>query len=122
MNNIITIFIIVPILAFILLGLNLLLSPHKPYEAKVSTYECGFQTVPLQTRSNFQIQFYIVGLLFLLFDLELLLAFPAGVTLFEIGTYGFFLVITFFVLLTIGFIYEIGSGAISLEKLNILKK
>jgi NADH-ubiquinone oxidoreductase chain 3 len=119
MNNIITIFIIVPILAFLLLGLNLLLSPHKPYEAKVSIYECGFQTIPLQTRSNFQIHFYIVGLLFLIFDLEILVLYPVSVTLYQISTYGFIIAMIFFIILTVGFVYEIGSGAISLEKLNI---
>ena len=121
MNNILTIFIIVPILAFILLGLNLLLSTHKPYEAKVSIYECGFQTIPLQTRYNFQIHFFIVALLFLIFDLEILLSYPASVSLSKISTYGFTTLIIFFIILTIGFIYEIGSGAISLQKLSIKK-
>lgn len=118
MNNIITILIIVPVLSFVLLGLNILLAPHKPYEDKLSIYECGFSAVPLQTRSNFPIQFYIVGLLFLIFDLEILVLYPASVTLSEINTYGFVVVMIFFVILTIGFVYELGSGAISLDKLN----
>ena len=65
-------FVIVPILAVLLLGLNLLLAPHVPYEAKVSAYECGFNSLPGQTRSTFQIQFYLVAILFLVFDLEIL--------------------------------------------------
>ena len=116
MNNVWTIFIIVPILAFVLLGLNLLLSAHKPYAAKVSIYECGFEAIPLQTRSQFQIYFYIVGLLFLVFDLEILLCYPASVAFDKIGTYGFTILMIFFFILTVGFVYEIGSGAISLQK------
>ena len=119
MNNLITIFIIVPILSFILLGLNLLLSAHKPYEAKVSIYECGFLTVPLQTRSNFQIHFYIVCMLFLIFDLEILLLFPIAVTLYQVSTFGFSVALIFFIVLTIGFVLEIGSGAIQLTSLEV---
>ena len=119
MNNIITILIIVPILAFVLLGLNLLLAPRKPYLDKLSIYECGFNTVPEQTRSNFPIQFFIVGLLFLIFDLEILLLLPVSLTLYKISTYGFSFAIIFFIILTVGFALEIGYGAISLEKLNL---
>ena len=119
MNNLILLFIIVPALAIVLLSVNFLLSPHKPDEAKLSIYECGFQTVPLQTRSTFQIHFYIVGLLFLIFDLEILLLLPVSLTLYKISIYGFSFAIIFFIILTVGFALEIGYGAISLEKLNI---
>jgi NADH-ubiquinone oxidoreductase chain 3 len=107
-------FIFVPILAFILLALNVLLAPHRPDEAKVSAYECGFSPVYGQTRSTFQIHFYIVAMLFLVFDLEILLLFPLGVTLYQVSTYGFVVALIFFIVLTIGFVLEIGSGAISL--------
>jgi NADH-ubiquinone oxidoreductase chain 3 len=107
-------FILVPILAFILLALNVLLAPHRPDEAKVSAYECGFSPVYGQTRSTFQIHFYIVAMLFLVFDLEILLLFPLGVTLYQVSTYGFVVALIFFIVLTIGFVLEIGSGAISL--------
>ena len=89
MNNLIFIFIIVPVLACALLALNLLLSPNKPDEAKLSIYECGFLTIPGQTRSTFQIHFYIVGLLFLIFDLEIVLLFPITTCLFQVSNYGF---------------------------------
>jgi NADH-ubiquinone oxidoreductase chain 3 len=115
MNNLIFLFILVPVLALVLLGLNLLLSAHKPDESKVSPYECGFLGIEGQTRSTFQIHFYIVGLLFLVFDLEILLLFPIGVTLYEVSTFGFSVAIIFFFVLTIGFVLEIGSGAISLS-------
>ena len=105
-------FIFVPILSIILLALNILLAPHAPYEAKVSAYECGYNAIPGQTRSTFQIQFYLVAILFLVFDLEILLLFPIAVSLYQVGTFGFSVALIFFVVLTIGFILEIGSGAI----------
>src|SRR5271154_3710848 len=114
MNTLIIFFIFVPILAFILLGLNLLLSSHKPDESKVSAYECGFSPVYGQTRSNFQIHFYIVAMLFLIFDLEILLLFPIAVTLYQVNIFGFSIAVLFFIVLTIGFVLEIGSGAIAL--------
>jgi NADH:ubiquinone oxidoreductase subunit 3 (subunit A) len=70
MNNILTLFILVPVLSALLLGLNLLLAPSIPDESKVSPYECGFLSLPGQTRSIFHVHFYIVALLFLIFDLE----------------------------------------------------
>jgi NADH-ubiquinone oxidoreductase chain 3 len=79
----------VPILALILLGLNVLLAPHKAYEAKLSSYECGFIALPNQTRESFQIHFYLISMLFLVFDLELVLLLPLSVTLSSISTYGF---------------------------------
>ena len=114
MNNILMLFIFVPILSLILLALNLLLAPHMPYEAKVSAYECGYNSLPGQTRSTFQIQFYLVAILFLVFDLEILLILPIAVSLYQVGTFGFSVAVIFFIVLTIGFVLEIGSGAISI--------
>jgi len=118
MNNLFFIFILVPILAFILLALNVLFSVHRPDEAKVSAYECGFIALPGQTRSTFQIHFMIVALLFLIFDLEILLLFPLAVTLYQVSIFGFTIGIVFFIVLTIGFVLEIGSGAISLVNIE----
>jgi NADH-ubiquinone oxidoreductase chain 3 len=118
MNNLFIIFIFVPILAFILLALNVLFSVHRPDEAKVSAYECGFIALPGQTRSTFQIHFMIVALLFLIFDLEILLLFPLAVTLYQVSIFGFTIGIVFFIVLTIGFVLEIGSGAISLVNIE----
>ena len=114
MTNLFFLFIFVPLLAFILLALNVLLAPKNSYEAKVSAYECGFLAIEGQTRSTFQIHFYIVAMLFLVFDLEILLLFPLAVTLYQVSTYGFVIALIFFFVLTIGFVLEIGSGAISL--------
>jgi len=118
MNNLFFIFIFVPLLAGILLALNLLLAPHRPDESKISQYECGFLALPGQTRSTFQIHFMVVALLFLIFDLEILLLFPLAVSLYNVSIFGFTIGIIFFIVLTIGFILEIGSGAISLVNLD----
>jgi NADH-ubiquinone oxidoreductase chain 3 len=118
MSNLTFLFIFIPILSLVLLGLNVLLAVHRPDEAKVSAYECGFQPVYGQTRSTFQIHFMVVALLFLIFDLEILLLFPIAVTLYQVSTFGFSVAILFFIILTIGFILEIGSGAISLSNLE----
>jgi NADH-ubiquinone oxidoreductase chain 3 len=118
MNNLLMLFIFVPILAFVLLAVNILVAPHRPDESKVSAYECGFSVIHGQTRSNFQIHFYVVAMLFLVFDLEILLLFPIAVTLYQVSTFGFSVAIIFFIVLTIGFILEIGSGAISISNSN----
>jgi NADH-ubiquinone oxidoreductase chain 3 len=118
MNNLLFLFIFVPFLAVVLLALNVLLAVHRPDEAKVSAYECGFQAIVGQTRSTFQIHFYIVAMLFLIFDLEILLLFPIAVTLYQVSTFGFSIAIIFFIVLTIGFVLEIGSGAIALTNFS----
>ena len=117
MNNLIVLFIFVPVLAFILLALNVLFAIHKPDEAKVSAYECGFDPYE-DARNMFDISFYLIAILFLIFDLEILLLFPVGVTLYQVSAFGFSIAIVFFIILTIGFIFEIGTGAISLTNSN----
>lgn len=112
MSSLLLLFIFVPVLTGILLALNLLLAVHRPDDAKVSAYECGFSPIYGQTRSPFHVQFYIVGILFLIFDLELLLVYPIAVTLYQVSSYGFWILIIFFSVLTIGFVLEIGSGAL----------
>jgi NADH-ubiquinone oxidoreductase chain 3 len=114
MKPILMLFFFVPVLAFILLVLNILLSTNKPDESKISAYECGMAPILNQTRSIFQVKFYIIALLFLVFDLEILLIFPVAVTLYQISFFGFAVFIVFFIILTIGFVLEIGSGVISL--------
>lgn len=122
MNNLLMLFIFVPILAFILLFVNFLFSAHKPDESKISAYECGYSAIRKQNRTDFQIQFYVVAMLFLIFDLEILLLFPIAVTLYKVSTFGFSIALIFFLVLTIGFILEIGSGAISIAKTTSINK
>ena len=113
-STLVVLLIFVPVLALILLALNLFLAPTKVDEAKLAPYECGFSPVHGQTRSNFSIHFYIVAMLFLVFDLEILLLFPIAATLYQVSTFGFSIAIIFFSVLTIGFILEIGTVAIDL--------
>jgi NADH:ubiquinone oxidoreductase subunit 3 (subunit A) len=112
MTSLTLLFIFVPILTGILLMLNVLLAVHKPDTEKVSAYECGFSPVYGQTRAPFSIQYYLVGILFLLFDLEILLLYPLATSLYQVGSYGFVIAVAFFLVLTLGFMFEWGKGAL----------
>jgi NADH:ubiquinone oxidoreductase subunit 3 (subunit A) len=110
MNSITLLFIFVPILVIILLMANVLLAVHRPDTEKVTAYECGFSPIYGQTRAPFSIQYYLVGILFLIFDLEILLLYPIRVTLYNVSLYGFWIAVIFFTVLTLGFVYELGKG------------
>lgn len=112
MTSLIVLFFFVPVLVAILLVLNVLLAVHRPDAEKVSPYECGFSPVYGQTRAPFSIQYYLVGILFLIFDLEVLLLYPLAPTLNTVSSYGFVVAIIFFLVLTAGFIFEWASGAL----------
>jgi NADH:ubiquinone oxidoreductase subunit 3 (subunit A) len=112
MSSLQILFVFVPVLTGILLMLNVLLAVHKPDTEKVTPYECGFSPVYGQTRAPFSIQYYLVGILFLIFDLEILLFYPLAVTLYQVSGYGFTVAVIFFVVLTVGFVYEFGKGAL----------
>jgi NADH:ubiquinone oxidoreductase subunit 3 (subunit A) len=113
--SLLVLLIFVPILALILLGLNTLLAPHKAYEDKLSAYESGMPVIIGQTRESFQIHFYLVAMLFLVFDIELVLLLPISVSLYSISTFGFVVAVVFFIVLTVGFILEISEGAITIK-------
>ena len=108
-------FIFVPILSLILLGLNLILAPHNPYDEKDSAFECGFHSFLGQNRSEFSISFFIFALLFLLFDLEILLVYPYVVSAYTNGIYGLIIMLVFFLVLTLGFVFELGKNALKIE-------
>lgn len=110
MSSITLLFIFVPILVIILLMANVLLAVHRPDTEKVTAYECGFSPIYGQTRAPFSIQYYLVGILFLIFDLEILLLYPIRVTLYNVSLYGFWVAVIFFTVLTLGFVYELGKG------------
>lgn len=112
MNSLFMLFIFIPVLVIILLAINLLLAVHRPDTEKLSPYECGFTPIYGQTRSQFSIHFYIVAILFLVFDLEILLLFPIAVTLYQVSLYGFTIAMIFFAILTIGFVFELGKGVL----------
>ena len=115
MSSLTFFFIFIPILAFLLLGLNLLLSPHKPYQEKNSAFECGFHSFLGQNRTQFSISFFIFALLFLLFDLEILLVYPYVVSAYTNGIYGLIVMLVFFLVLTLGFVFELGKNALKIE-------
>ena len=119
MTKIIMLFFFVPVLVAILLGLNLALAPHQPNESKLGGYECGFISDFFQTRIKFPIQFLYAALAFLVFDMELLLAIPIGVSLNQLSMYGTVVFLFFFILLTIGFIFELSSGAITSQVVTV---
>ena len=108
-------FLFIPILAIILLALNLILAPHNPYEEKDSAFECGFHSFLGQNRSEFSISFFIFALLFLLFDLEILLVYPYVVSAYTNGIYGLIMMLIFFLVLTLGFVFELGKNALKIE-------
>ena len=108
-------FIFIPILSFILLGINILLSPHRPYQEKNSAFECGFHSFLGQNRTQFSISFFIFALLFLLFDLEILLVYPYVVSAYTNGIYGLIVMLIFFLVLTLGFVFELGKNALKIE-------
>lgn len=115
-----TFFIIfIPILAILLLSINLILAPHNPYQEKDCPFECGFNSFRGQNRTEFSISFFIFGLLFLLFDLEILLVYPYSVSSYNNDIYGLAIMIIFFILLTLGFVFELGKNALTIESKQI---
>ena len=112
-------FIFIPILAIILLALNLILAPHNPYQEKDSAFECGFHSFLGQNRSEFSISFFIFALLFLLFDLEILLVYPYIVSAYVNGIFGLIIMLLFFLVLTLGFVFELGKNALSIDSRQV---
>ncbi|MFC4350782.1 NADH-quinone oxidoreductase subunit A [Fodinicurvata halophila] len=112
-----------PILIFMGLALGLatvmiiasyLVARQRPDTEKVSAYECGFEAFD-DARSKFDVRFYLVAILFIIFDLEVAFLFPWAVSLGELGVFGFWSMMVFLGLLTIGFIYEWKKGALEWE-------
>lgn len=112
-------FLFIPILAIVLLSINLILAPHNPYEEKDSVFECGFHSFLGQNRSEFSISFFIFALLFLLFDLEILLVYPYVVSSYVNGIFGLIILLIFFVILTLGFAFELGKNALTIESRQV---
>ena len=109
-----------PVLLFILVGIGVGLAPmglgkllgaNKPDAEKISPYECGFDAYE-DARMKFDVRYYLVAILFILFDLEIAFLFPWAVVLQEIGLFGFIAMLVFLSVLVIGFIYEWKKGAL----------
>ena len=112
-----------PIIIFLVLALglscafvviNFILSPKRPDPEKLSAYECGFEPFD-DSRMEFDVRFYLVAILFIIFDLEIAFLFPWAISLGGIGALGFWSMMFFLGVLTIGFIYEWKKGALEWE-------
>lgn len=115
MNSFSIYVIIIAILAIILLFVNFTFSYHNPYMEKKTSFECGFHSFLGQNRTQFSISFFIFGLLFLLFDLEILLIFPYTLSAYNNGSYGLIVMLLFFILLTAGLVFELGKKALTIN-------
>ena len=112
-----------PIIIFLIIALglsvsfvflNFIFSPKKPDPEKLSAYECGFEPFN-DSRMEFDVRFYLVAILFIIFDLEIAFLFPWAISLGKIGFFGFVSMMIFLFILTIGFIYEWKKGALDWE-------
>ncbi len=112
-----------PILIFIILGavfggapilMSWMVAPRHPDSEKLSTYECGFEAFE-DSRMKFDVRFYLVAILFIIFDLEIAFLFPWAIVLNEIGWFGYVAMMVFLLILVIGFIYEWKKGALEWE-------
>ena len=101
-------------LSVLFIVLNFILSPKKPDPEKLSAYECGFEAFD-DSRIEFDVRFYLVAILFIIFDLEIAFLFPWAITLGNIGLLGFCSMMIFLFILTVGFIYEWKKGALDWE-------
>ena len=111
----IIIFLIIALgLSLAFIAINYLASPNKPDPEKLSAYECGFEPFN-DSRMEFDVRFYLVAILFIIFDLEIAFLFPWAVSLGNIGVVGFWSMIVFLAILTVGFIYEWKKGALEWE-------
>ena len=94
--------------------INYLSSPNNPDPEKLSAYECGFEAFD-DSRMKFDVRFYLVAILFIIFDLEIAFLFPWAISLGNIGAFGFWSMMVFIGILTVGFIYEWKKGALEWE-------
>jgi NADH-quinone oxidoreductase subunit A len=112
-----------PVLIFIIVGVivgtamisvGAILGPHRPDSDKLSPYECGFEAFE-DSRMKFDVRYYLVAILFIIFDLEIAFLFPWAIVLDKIGLFGFMAMMIFLGVLVVGFIYEWRKGALEWE-------
>ena len=101
-------------LALVIVVASMVLARQHPDPEKLSSYECGFEAFG-DARKPFDVRFYLVAILFIIFDLEVAFLFPWAVSLGEIGVFGFWSMMVFLGVLTVGFIYEWKKGALEWE-------
>ena len=108
----ILIFLVIAVgLTGLMIGASLVAARQNPDSEKLSPYECGFEAFD-DARRRFDVRFYLVSILFIIFDLEVAFLFPWTVAFKEIGTFGFWSVMIFLAVLTVGFVYEWRKGAL----------
>ena len=111
-----TLFILlVSIIALLFLIINLIFAPHNPYQEKYSIFECGFHSFLGQNRTQFGVKFFIFALVYLLLDLEILVIYPYGISVYENGIYGLIVVLLFIGIITAGFVFELGKNALKID-------
>ncbi|GAB4367706.1 MAG: NADH-quinone oxidoreductase subunit A [Kiloniellaceae bacterium] len=101
-------------LSVVIVAASYIVARQRPDSEKVSAYECGFEAFD-DARSRFDVRFYLVAILFIIFDLEVAFLFPWAVALGDIGVFGFWSMIIFLGILTVGFVYEWKKGALEWE-------
>ncbi|HHS83425.1 MAG TPA: NADH-quinone oxidoreductase subunit A [Gammaproteobacteria bacterium] len=102
------------LLGGVMIGLGLVLAPRRPDKEKLSAYECGFEPFE-DARMKFDVRYYLVAILFIIFDLEIAFLFPWAVVLEEIGLFGYLAMVLFLGILVVGFVYEWKKGALEWE-------
>ena len=112
--------IFIPIVGLLLLGLNLIFAPHNPYQEKYSIFECGFHSFLGQNRTQFGVKFFIFALVYLLLDLEILLTFPFALSEYVNDIYGLSIALLFIIIITIGFVFELGKSALKIDSRQIV--
>jgi NADH-quinone oxidoreductase subunit A len=105
---------IASVIALAMVGGSILAARQKPYAEKLTPYECGFEPFD-DARRRFDVRFYLVAILFIIFDLEVAFLFPWAISLSHIGMIGFWSMMGFLAVLTVGFIYEWCKGALEWE-------
>nr|YP_005088102.1 NADH:ubiquinone oxidoreductase subunit 3 [Fusarium solani]AEJ72891.1 NADH:ubiquinone oxidoreductase subunit 3 [Fusarium solani] len=115
MSSVTFLFVFVTILTIVFLLLNFILAPHNPYQEKYSIFECGFHSFLGQNRTQFGVKFFIFALVYLLLDLEILVIYPYGISIYENGIYGLIVVLLFIGIITAGFVFELGKNALKID-------
>ena len=115
MSSMTFLFIFVTVLSLVFLLLNFIFAPHNPYQEKYSIFECGFHSFLGQNRTQFGVKFFIFALVYLLLDLEIVMIYPFAVSEYENGIYGLLVVLIFIIIITVGFIFELGKNALKIE-------
>jgi len=115
MSSVTFLFVFVTILTIVFLLLNFILAPHNPYQEKYSIFECGFHSFLGQNRTQFGVKFFIFALVYLLLDLEILVIYPYGISVYENRIYGLIVVLIFIGIITAGFVFELGKNALKID-------